>query len=175
MDVGLGASYLRWDIIDVVLPPLSSFLLSFTGEVVNILGRVTSSPQAGWDVVDLLGGLAHSAPVAMIMFGSQDRGRDVVHVLWNRRLVVIVEVAVQVLAGRDRDLLLDFGKVGGHVIRLLSDWLTVRYILTDRRREIIDLKRKRREVLPAFVMYQTVLRSCILQRSQIKWTTTVLK
>lgn len=160
MDVGLLASYLWRDIVDVVLPPLSSFLLSFTGEVVNILGRVTSSPQAGRDVVDLLGGLADSTPVAMIMFVGQDGGRDVVHVLWNRRLVVIVEVTVQVLARRDRDLLLDFGKVGGHVISLLSDWLSVRYILTDRRREIIDLKRKRREVLPEFVMYEPVLHSC---------------
>lgn len=127
-----------------MLSPLSSFLLSFTWEIIHILGRVTSSPQAGRDVIDLLGGLADSALVSVIMFVSQDGGRDVVHVLWNRRLIIVVEVVVQILARRDGDLLRDFGKVGWHVVGLLSDWLSVRDVFTDRRREVIDLKREGR-------------------------------
>lgn len=125
-----------------MVSPLSSFLLSFPRKVVDILGGVTSSPQAGRDVIDLLGDLADSAPVSMIMLVSQDGGRDVVHVLWNRWLVVVVEVVLQVLARRDGDLWLEFGKVGRYVVSLLSDWLSIRDIFTDRRGEVIDLKRE---------------------------------
>lgn len=137
-------SYLWWDIVDIVISPLSSSLLSFPGEIVDILGGVTSSPQAGWDVIDLLGGLADPAPVSLIMLVSQDGGWDVVHVLWNGWLIIIVvEVVVQVLARRDGDLGLEFGKVGWYIVGLLSDWLSFRDVFTNRRGEVIHLKRKR--------------------------------
>ncbi len=125
-----------------MVSPLSSFLLSFPREVVDILGGVTSSPQAGWNVIDLLGDLVNSTPVSMIMLVCQDGGRDVVHVLWNWRLVVVIEVVLQVLARRDGDLWLEFGKVGWYVVSLLSDWLSIRDVFTDRRGEVIDLKRE---------------------------------
>lgn len=127
--------YLWWDVIDVVFSPLSSFLLPITWEVINILGGVTSRTQAGRDVVDLLGGMTDYVSVTMIFLVSQDGGWDVVHILWNWRLVIVV--VVQVLAWRD---LLDFTEVGWYVIGLLSDCLRVRNIFTDRWREVIDLK-----------------------------------
>lgn len=126
-----------------MVSPLPSFLLSLPREVVDVLCGVTATPQARRGVIDLLGGLADPAPVSTIMLVSQDGGRDVVHVLWNRRLVVVVEVVVQVLARRDGDLWLEFGKVGWYIVGLLSDWLSIGDIFTDRRREVIDLKRER--------------------------------
>lgn len=126
-----------------MISPLSSSVLSFPGEVVDILGGVTSGPQAGWDVVDLLGGLADSAPVSMIMLVSKDGGWDIVHILWNRWLIiVVVEVVVQVLARRDGNLGLQFGKVGWYIVGLLSDWLSIRNVFTDRWGEVINLKRE---------------------------------
>lgn len=120
-----------------MVSPLSASVLSFSREVVDILGRVTSCPQAGWDVVDLLRGLA---PVYVVMLVRRDGGRDVVHVLWDGGLVVIViEVVVQVLAWRDWEWGLEFGKVGWHIIGLLSDWLTIRDVFADGRWEVIDL------------------------------------
>ena len=131
-------SYLWWDIVDVVVPPVSSFLLSLPGEVVDVVGGgVPPGPQAGWDVVDLLGGLADSAPVAAVMLVSQDGGRHVIHILGDGRLVVVV-----IEARRDGGRL-EFGKVGRHVVGLFSDWLSIRDVFTDRRREVVDLKRER--------------------------------
>lgn len=145
--ISLELSYLWWDIVDVVVSPISS-LFSFPGEVVDVLGGVSPSPKAGGDVVDLLGSLADSAPVAMEVFVCQDGGRDVVHVLGDRRLVVIfiVEVVVQVLARRDGGLGFEFGKVWGYVVGLFSDWLTIRNVFTNRWGEVIDLKEERQEI-----------------------------
>ena len=122
---------------------LSSFFLSFPREVIDILGGLTSGSQAGWDVIDLLGCLTDSAPVPMVMLVSLDGGWDVVYILWNRRLIVIVEIVGKVLTERDRDLWFEFGKVGWYIVGLLSDWLSIRDIFTDRRREVIDLQRER--------------------------------
>lgn len=94
----LTLSYLWWDIIDVMVSSLSSFFLSFPREVIDILGGVTSGSQASWDVIDLLGCLTDSTPVPMVMLVSLDGGWDVVYILWNRRLIVIVEIVGKVLA-----------------------------------------------------------------------------
>lgn len=139
MGLLLYFSYLWGDIIDIVVSSLSSSLLSLTGEVVYILVWATSRPQAGRDVIDLLGGLDDSAPVSVIMLVSQDWGRDIVHIFWNGGLIIVVEVVVWIL-GRDRDLGLEFGKVGWYVVGLLSDWLSIRNVFTDRWGEVIDLK-----------------------------------
>lgn len=139
MALFLYFSYLWGDIIDIVVSSFSSSLLSLPGEVVYILGCVTSSPQAGRDVIDLLGGLDDSTPVSVIMLVSQDWGWDIVHIFWNGRLIIVVEIVVWIL-GRDRDLGLEFGKVGWYIVGLLSDWLSIRNIFPDRWGEVIDLK-----------------------------------
>lgn len=129
-----------------MVSPLAASVLSFSREVVDVLGSVTSSPQAGWDVVDLLWGLAHPASIHVVMLVRRDGGRDVVHVLRDGGLVIVViEVVVQVLAWRDWERGLEFGKVGWHVIGLLSDW-PIRDVFTDGWREVIDLKGKNGKV-----------------------------
>lgn len=50
---------------------------------------------------------------------------------------------MQILARRDGDLWLEFSKVGWYVVGLFSDWMSIRDVFTDRRREVIDLKRRR--------------------------------
>ena len=113
------------------------------------------APQAGGDVVDVLGGLADPVPVGAVTLVSQDWGRDIVHVLWNGRLVVVKEMVVGVLAGGGGDWL-EFGKVRWHVVGLLSDWMSIRDIFTDRGGEVIDLKGEREKYFIVIKMLRFV-------------------
>lgn len=73
------------------------------------------------------------------MLVSQNWGWDIVHILWNGRLVVVIEVVVRVLR-RNWDLWLEFGKVGWYIVGLLSDWLSIRDVFTNRWGKVINLK-----------------------------------
>lgn len=137
----LHLSYLRGDIVHVLVSPLSYSVFSLPGEVVYVLSRLTSNPQAGRDVIYVLGGLDGSAPVGVIMLVGQDRGWDVVHILWYGRLVVVCDVVVVRELGRN--FRLDLGKVWWYVVRLLSDWLSIRDVFTNRWREVVNLRRER--------------------------------
>lgn len=127
-----GPQYLWWNVVDIVLPPVFSSIFSIAREVINILAGVPSRLKARWDVVDLLGSPANHASVIITVLLSQRGGRDIIHVLWNRWLLIVV----QELAWRS----LFESEVWRHVVRLLFDWMWVRNVSADGWREVVDLR-----------------------------------
>lgn len=117
-----------------MLSPLSQSLFSVPGEVVNILAGVASGLKACWDVVDLLRSAPNHASVLVTVLVTQGGGRDVVHVLWNRCVLVAEELAWRGLFDPE---------VWRNVIRLLSGRLWVGNISADGWREVIDLRSRR--------------------------------
>lgn len=125
--------YLRRHVIDVLLVSISSVVV-LSWEVIEVLSlRPGGAPQVGRGVVHLFRRRAGHTLV------PEDGGRDVVHVLWNGRLVVVV---IEVQGGGD--VLLDFGEVRRHVVGLLPAGRGTGGVLTDGRRQTISLKEETR-------------------------------
>lgn len=117
----VNEAYLWWDIIDILVSHLASSVLSFSWEVIHILAGKSSGTQGGWDVIDLLCGLADCDPLISMMLLGQDRWRNIINVFWNWWLIVIADIVVQVLARSDGNLVLQLCKMWWHVICLFSD------------------------------------------------------